>query len=180
MNDHLHYGRLLTELWQSGRVHPRRARRRALAGGTCMKWTLAPRSAVRSSIPAGRSSREPRSGWCSHSAASSSRHHSSSACPTVRVAEQRMGRARRCGLRNSSRARSKLIFTSPLSPMRKQGSWCQGARMNARELAVRATRTSGMQKLEELYSLICYLFAQPTLSDCRAGLRSRWDVLCVL
>lgn len=33
--------------------------------------------------------------------------------------------------------------------------------MNARELAVRATRLSGMQKLEELYPLVCYLSLYP-------------------
>jgi cephalosporin hydroxylase len=33
--------------------------------------------------------------------------------------------------------------------------------VNAREIAVRATRASGMQKLEELYPLVCYLQLYP-------------------
>jgi len=33
--------------------------------------------------------------------------------------------------------------------------------MNAREIAVRATRVSGMQKLEELYALVCFLQLNP-------------------
>jgi cephalosporin hydroxylase len=51
--------------------------------------------------------------------------------------------------------------------------------MNARELAVRATRVSGMQKLEELYPLICFVALNPPcrvleLGSARGGTFLAW------